>query len=291
MDFFAIAGGHQHGVYRMELEQNLQSQLAQHFTEQAGSIIDENLVAVPFERENFHPDETEVLEISPFDLPEHIYEPTANPVGWPTLPADEDILSRIYCVFGYDQSADRIIFQVIQRTQRITPTAWSIILSGNTFTKLQSPGLILGSSCHAVYDAGSLKFRSMWWLKQIIDISSYYREATDGDIDALAVLDSIHVENLEALKETSGQWVRTRVAYILDSGVLNNFTPNQLKSKAAEFNVDIDIVNEDNEPKLVLPENKKALRSVLKFLEEEYYAGPITGAAYEANSKRRIDNG
>ena len=289
MDFYAIVGGHQQAVYRMDIEQGLQGLLADEFNKQAALILDPGLVVVPFERENFHPDKTEVLEISPFDLPEHIYNPTENAVGWPVLPSDDETLSRVYCVFGYDQAANRLIFQVIPRSQRISAAGWSIILAGNTFTKLESSGLVLGANCHAVYDNGSLKFKSMWWLKQVIDISAYYRIATEGDIEDLAALDSVKVESLDALKERSGPWVCTRIAYILDSGVLQNFTPHQLSQKAGEFGVQLEVVEDAGDPKIVIPQEPKALRAVLKFLEEEYYAGPITGAAYEANSKRKIN--
>lgn len=288
MDFFAIVGGHQGGIFRLELERGLQDKLTEAFYDQANVLYDPALVVVPFARETFHPDETEVLEIAPFDLPAEIYESTENPVGWPTLPTNDEAVSRVYSVFGYDRDDDKLIFQVIQKAQRISRVGWNLILSSGTFSKLESPGLILGETCHAVYQGGALRFKSIWWLKQIIDISSYYRAATEADIDNLAALPNVQVENLTALKEGSGQWVRSRVAYILDSKVLEAYTPMQLSKKAEEFNLKLETVGEGDEARLVLPEDRKRLRAVLKFLEEEYYSGPITGAAYEANSKRRI---
>ncbi|WP_454752053.1 hypothetical protein [Cupriavidus necator] len=287
MDFFAIVGGHALAVYRIELHQELQSHLDQMFRAHADQLWCPDLVVVPFERENFHPDETEILEIEPFDLPEFIYEPLQNPVGWPVLPLDDDTLSRVYCVFAYDATDEEIIFQVITKSQRLSRTNMNIVLRNNVFTKLADPGLVLAGACHAVYQDNALRFKSMWWLKQIIDIGDYYRAATEADVERFSEIPSVRVENLEALKRKSGQWVRTRVAYILDSGVLEAFTPQQLAQKAAEFGVTLNCVNEDGLDKLVIPEAPKDLRAALKFLEEEYYAGPITGAAYEANSKRR----
>lgn len=289
MDFFAVVGGQPEAVYRMELRQDLQAHLAEQFNQHAEQLLDENLIRVPFARENFQPDETEILQIAPFDLPELLFNPLENPVGWRTLPLDEDTLSRVYCIFSYNQEREQVVFQVVPRTQRLARTGLNIILSGNTFTKLETPGLILGNACHAVFQDNVLSFRSIWWLKQIIDISSYYRAATDADVDRFAQLGSIQVENLQALKQKSGQWVRSRLAYILDSGVLRDFSPSELAAKAADFGVRLSTVNEGGSEKLVIPEAHKDLRSVLKFLEEEYYEGPITGAAYEANSKRRKD--
>lgn len=287
MDFFAIVGGHPRAVYRLELHQELQNQLDVTFNEHAEQLWSPDLTVVPFERENFHPDESEILEIRPFDLPEFIYDPLQNVVGCPTLPLDDETLSRVYCVFAYDSGGERLIFQVITRSQRLSRSNLNLILQNNVFTRLGNPGLILSGACHAVYRDSALRFRSMWWLKQIIDISDYYRAATEADVDKFAQIPAVKVENLDSLKQKSGQWVRTRLAYILDSGVLEHFTPMQLSQKAAEFGVQLACVNEDGNEKLVIPEAPKSLRAALKFLEEEYYEGPITGAAYEANSKRR----
>ena len=261
--------------------------LTPQFDAHAEQMLDEDLVRVPFERENFHPDETEILQIHPFDLPEFLFEPLANVVGWHTLPLDDDTLSHVYCIFAYDQEHERVVFQVIPKAQRLSRTGLNLVLAGNTFTQLQSPGLILGNSCHAVFQENVLSFKSVWWLKQIIDISAYYRAATDADVERFAGLDNVKVENLDALKEKSGQWVRSRIAYILDSEVLQDFSPAELANKAATFGVTLQMVDENGVQKLIIPQANKELRSVLKFLEEEYYEGPITGAAYEANSKRR----
>lgn len=288
MDFFAMVGGTHNGVFRLEIDAQLQSHLTTAFNDQSQVLLGSDLEIVPFTRENFHPDETEVLEISPFDLPSQIYEPTINAVGCETLPADDATVSRIYCVFGYDKASDTIVFQVIRRAQRISRTCWNLILSGNTFSRLDQSGLILGDVCHAVYRSGNLRFRSIWWLKQIIDINAYYRVATESDIDDLAALSTVKVENLTTLKERSGEWVRTRIAYILDSKIFDACPPLQLSQKAAEFKVSLETIEENGQVKLLIPEDPKKLRAVLKFLEEEYYSGPITGVTYEANSKRRI---
>ena len=289
MDFFAIVGGHQQAVYRIDVQQDIQGQLEELFRAQAEQFLDENLVVVPFERENFHPDDTEILQIQPYDLPEFLYEPLQNAVGWPVLPLDDETLSRVYCVFAYGHQEELLVFQVIAKAQRLSRDGWNLVLRNDVFTRLTDPGLVLSSTCHAVYHGNALLFKSMWWLKQIIDISDYYRAATSADVDRFTEIPSVKVENPAVLKERSGQWVRTRLAYILDSGVLEAFTPQQLSAKAKDFGVTLDCVDENGQNKLLIPEAPKELRAVLKFLEEEYYEGPITGAAYEANSKRKRD--
>jgi hypothetical protein len=285
--FFSIVGGHQQAVYRIDVQQDTQGELERLFRAHADQFLDENLIIVPFERENFHPDDTEVLRIQPYDLPEFLYEPLQNPIGWPVLPVDDETLSRVYCVFAYDHQDELLVFQVIAKTQRLGRDGWNLVLRNNVFTRLTDPGLILSAGCHAVYRHNALFFKSMWWLKQIIDISDYYRAATSADVDRFTEIATIKVQDPVALKERSGQWVRTRLAYILDSKVLEAFTPQQLSTKAKDFGVTLECVEENGQSKLLIPESPKELRAALKFLEEEYYEGPITGAAYEANSKRK----
>ncbi|WP_434771816.1 hypothetical protein [Pseudomonas entomophila] len=287
MDFFAIAGSAT--IYRLDLEKNLQRELSAAFLRYASEFLDPALVVVPFQRENFKPDETEILEIAPFDIPAHIYDPVQNAVGCQVLPHRGSVVETVNCIYGYDAATQMYVFQVIPASQRIAGGRLNIFqgISTSTFSKSTASGLMIGESCHAVALAGSLKFRSMWWLKQIIDISQHYRAATEADIDSLSQMPTVSVENLDQLKRGSGQWIRTRVAYILDSGILNAYTPTQLLQLANGHNVPLQLVQESGVEKILIPKDTQQLRSVLKFLEEEYYAGPITGLSYETSNKRR----
>ncbi|WP_267401777.1 hypothetical protein [Pseudomonas sp. GM_Psu_2] len=285
MDFFAISSSQD--TYRMDIDQALQQELENIFLDQAKAINGTHLTSIPFMRENFHPDETEVLELTPFTLPPHISTPLQNIVGCATLNRSPDILASISCIFAYDQTDDLAIFQVIPKSQRLNTALVNIILSRNTFTKLEDPGIVIGNSCHAVYQKGSIKFKKLWWLKQIIDITPHYRTATDADIVKLCQHPEVHVANPAALNQNTGQWARTRIAYILDSKILDNFTTPQLVALATTHNINLQVHTSAQGNKLIIPDDNKELREVLKFLEEEYYIGPITGENYETNNKRK----
>lgn len=165
-----------------------------------------------------------------------------------------------------------------------------MFLSNDTFKKLEDPGLILGAGCHAVHENGALRFKSLWWAKQIFDLSNFYRVATDSDVESFASHQAVIVDDVEQLKASAGQWARTRIAFILGSGVLDKCIPEQLEAEAQRFNVPLHLEDVGNERKLRIPSDRKDLRAVLKFLEEELYIGVITGDAYEANSKRKRTN-
>lgn len=287
MDFFAIAGHPTKKIYRLNIEQQLQSELERQFLRQANAVVDPDLEVIPFEGGNFTPDDSEILEISPFDIPAEIYDPLQNIVGCETLPGDDETIGSVYCIFGYDGDSEKLIFQVIQKQQRLAASSWAMFLSRDTFKRMEDPGLVLGAACHAVYQGGSLKFKSMWWVKQIFDISDFYRGATDADVDRFARCETVLVDDVAELKKNTGQWARTRIAFILDSGILENYTPEQLATQAADFDVPLQLETDAGVVRLRIPLERKPLRAVLKFLEEELYIGVITGERYEANSKRK----
>lgn len=287
MDFFAIVGASK--VYRIDTNSQVQGALEAAFLSQADCLLSDDLAVVPFTGGSFSPDETEVLEIELFDLPSYIFDAIQNAVGCETLAANGDEISNVSCVFGYDSSADILVFQVLPKQQRILPEKLAIFLSNGTFTRLESPGLVFSSACHAAYKNGSLRFRSMWWIKQIFDISGFYRAATEQDVDNFAAHPRLIVDDVELLRSRAGQWARKRIAFILDSGILDNFPPDSLAADAEKFGVPLLVEADENDPtirRLKIPLEGALLRSVLKFLEEEYYEGPITGQKYETNSKR-----
>lgn len=256
------------------------------FESQSLQLLAPDLEVVGFRRENFNPDESEVLEITHFDLPGYIYDPAQNAIGSAVLPIDEEHISKVNCIYAYDANSQKFYFQVVQKTQRLSRNLVALILSGNTFQRLDHAGLIFGNDCHAVYENNSIKFKSIYKLKQIIDISAYYREATAADVQQFSQLPNLKVEN-PGMLDASGAWVRTRLAYILDSNVLSAQTPQGLAQLAQAASVQLNFVVENNVEKLVIPDDRKQLRAILKFLEEEYYTGVITGLPYEANSKRK----
>lgn len=287
MDYFAIVERNGAAVYRLQIERTTQEQMDRVFERQALALLDDSLEVVPFTGENFSPDESEVWEIAPFDLPPYAFDPLQNIAGCPTLPNDEEVISGIYCIFAYDPAQERLIFQVIQKQQKLSTSALAVLLSNNTFTKLRDPGLVLATACHAVHTEGRLRFKNLWWVKQIFDISEFYRLATEADVHRFAEIEAIQVDDVEALKKQTGQWARKRIAFIVDSGVLTRYAPRELATRAAELGVQLELLNDGHVDKIKIPNDRSQLRSVLKFLEEELYIGPITGVAYEANSKRK----
>jgi hypothetical protein len=79
-------------------------------------------------------------------------------------------------------------------------------------------------------------------------------------------------------------WVRRKIALINDSGVLDNYSPDNIQSLASNEGITISVDNN----KIVLPMERELLKGILGFLDEEAYRGPFSQETFLANSKRKI---
>ena len=77
-------------------------------------------------------------------------------------------------------------------------------------------------------------------------------------------------------------WFRNRLTLLKDSGVLDRYSAKEIESKAKGFGVPIQIVN----GKILLPSDANTARKLLRFLNEEYFRGAITGKVYTTNVKQ-----
>lgn len=123
-------------------------------------------------------------------------------------------------------------------------------------------------------------------LRQIFDLTAYYREATDNDISDFASLPMIKVENLPQLIEVSDAWIRRKFSLIQQSQILESVPMNDIKAVAAEFNISLQTTVEDGAEMIILPTSKADLKTILRFLDEDYYKSPLSKTQYITNSKR-----
>jgi len=119
-------------------------------------------------------------------------------------------------------------------------------------------------------------------------MSSYYQEATDNDIKSFSALKELHVDNADELVAASDTWVRRKVWLVMQSNILGKVPPSDIKAIAAEFKIPVEYVNHGGIEKLKLPGDKKSLKTLLRFLDEDYYKSPLSKTNYLTNSKRAV---
>ena len=83
-------------------------------------------------------------------------------------------------------------------------------------------------------------------------------------------------------------WCRKKIAYILSEDRIGQLTATSVKIKAEELNVSIDIIkDENNEDKISFPEDKKTLKRLLRFLDEDIYKSSLSNTIFVASGKRK----
>ena len=172
--------------------------------------------------------------------------------------------------------------------QVISTNGLSIFHAANVYKKIEGIGLTVDSKLSAILREGSLKFHSFHLLRQIFDVSEYYKEATDCDIDQFASMSCVMVADSSKLIAISDTWVRRKLWLISQSQILEKVPVADIKTVAAEFHIELNTEIDDGAEKLVIPEEKKQLKTILRFLDEDYYKSPLLANYYLANSKRPI---
>ena len=113
----------------------------------------------------------------------------------------------------------------------------------------------------------------------------FYEEASEDTIREILSHKILVPEDVEALAIDANQWFRKRFAMLRDSGVLDQYSPQQIKKRSKNYDVEIQI----SKGRIVFPAEKGAAKKLLQFLNEEIYRGAITDTLYETNSKREAD--
>jgi len=178
----------------------------------------------------------------------------------------------------------RLLVQRFTSHQRLN-RSFSVFLNNNHFEKLTEPAFTIGNKLTCIIEGGRIKFDSYSNLRMIFNLTEYFQEATDEDIEDFAAHSSLNLENLDAFKEHANQTVRKLVHKIRFEGILDKHTVSEIQQKAQETGLTLNIVDK----KISLPQDPKLIRQFLNFLNDNLYEAPLSGQRYVTNSKRAIN--
>ena len=130
-----------------------------------------------------------------------------------------------------------------------------------------------------------MRFNSFHNARLIFDLSDHYIEATDADIKAFVALGTVHVDEalLVGLADT---WIRRKLALIQQSQILTKVPVLEIQAAAAGFGIMFTVASVNGSEQLVFPETKAELKTLLRFLDEDYYESPLSKTHFITNSKR-----
>lgn len=237
---------------------------------------------------SYKPDEDESLKIENFDLSDEIQEAINNPLGVDKLVANDGNELNIRAIFltlSDDSENEKIVFQRTQKRQLLLGGRITLFWSNDTFISTQKPGVVITDSIDAYYENGTLYFTSYYWANQIFNLNKYYRQATDDDIRDSCQNNCFYVADLDSLVSASNNWTRKKIAYILDTGVLEKNTTDYILQEANNLGLQFE-TNEEN--KIVFPADLKSQKELLSYLADEIYKGRLSDDVYLTNSKRSL---
>jgi hypothetical protein len=87
--------------------------------------------------------------------------------------------------------------------------------------------------------------------------------------------------------------IRKKIALLQKNKVLENLSVNEIQSVAGNFNQDLPeehhiAININDDGKLVIHEDKKQLKELIRFLDEDYVTAPLTKRKCLTNSKKYL---
>jgi len=232
----------------------------------------------------------ECFEIHDFPISEDLIGFCRQPLSADRVNSADFAELPINGIVGYDFSAGqrKLYFQNFDSRRVLIPGRRFAILpmaDASTFKQLTKPVLLLDANITAVWDNGTLRFKSFHLAKQLFDLSAYFTEATDEQIGQFVAHNRLKCADSGRFVATCNTWSRTKIALILRGGILDRTTGDVIRGAAASVEYDVQMDGD----RIVLPEEKAALRSLLQFLDEDIYRGPISQRRLLSSGKRQLE--
>lgn len=296
MKFFAILQGEQFAsrVMRFKLDQTAESLIKNIITEAVGKFEFAN-TEIPFSAD-YTPSQNELFVIDDFNSGIDLKALLENPTGIPILQLEESnglSLNDIVGIIATDIPNNRVLIQYFEK-RNIIELSRSIIqrLVNNRyeFVAATSNGISIPTDILAILDSNKkLKFRSFQRLRHIFDMDSYFKEATDEELNNF-VNNCSKLEVIQGfdIQEIDDTMIRKKIAIINKADILNNYSVDELKVAAHSIGYPLPL-NQSGD-KIQLPNNKKQFKDLLQFLSSNIYEDPISHATRITNSSRLYTN-
>ncbi len=181
-------------------------------------------------------------------------------------------------------SARKILIQKYYDSQTVRPGRFLIPgPDGLAFRRTDSSALTFDRNLACIVEDGLLKFKSLAALSRVIDTADMFRDATNEEIEAFAQHPLIDTIDPEGFALSLNQVSRKLVHAIQSEAMLADQTIQSLRQSASQTNFPLDVVN----GRIQMPSASTEIKSLLQFLNDDYFTGAISGRSYVSNSKRQ----
>ncbi len=284
--FFALCRvGEDNVVKRIPLQAAVQNELEQLFDEQEAAFLAGRDEEVEFNGD-WKPDRNQLLTISDEDLIEPFTSTLENgPAAFENLDIANYDDAGIKAIFTHsDDEEGRILVQRFRTSQYLQKSGITLVFNNNRFGKLSDHGFALDARLTLVIEDDLMKFHSFHSLRTVLTVQYHFEQATDAEVNTFAEHSHFHIENRALFDAAMDERSRKLIRGISSSGILADHDAATIRDKAASVGLQIDA----QDGKLVLPGEKRRLKTILSFLEESVFKGVFSDQVYETNSKRTV---
>jgi hypothetical protein len=170
--------------------------------------------------------------------------------------------------------------------QQLLRTKNTFLHDGNVFRRLVEPAFSLGTQLVATIDAsGRIKFKTYPMLRRFLDITPVFRQATDAELNTFCAHASLAVADVGAFVASADEGIRKHVLAIAKADVFNQHPVADIATQAAAIGFPLAV----NAGRIEMPPDRKRTKSLLSFLLNKVYLGPIDQTLFITNSNRPLN--
>jgi len=236
----------------------------------------------------YRADVTEILKIDNFEIDDDIINAIQNPLTLDIMrKSDINSIKALFCGV-WNNNSKYVLFQSFDSRKVLSKKKGiPLVHSNNTFKMLSEPIITIGNGLDAICENNKLLFISYHNAKKIFDLSEYYKEATNKDLEDFSKNELFDVKDLSWFIANADSEIRKKVALIQRNRILDVIDYYVLRDSAEELDISLPL-DVDNE-KIKFSNDKKEIKVILSFLNEDIFKSPLTNRRFFTNSKREFN--
>lgn len=275
--FFILEDG---SIKRINISPDTLAKIVTQFEGHLSKFVDDNVTPVEFDGQ-FKPGEDEVL-FAEIGLPDKFSKIPNNTLEYDEvqLPDDNAKILALYHEGMY-------YFQCFSKHFVLKKNNIVLRLVDNNYVQFEDKTAFnIEDKVHGIYSGGKFYFLSYTQGKQIFDLSSFYKAATNNDIEETFEHNMFLGTDVEWLKDHSDSVMRKQITLLKKSGLLDTIKVDskEFKSWAKKADINKDIYSSGH---VVLPKDKKQCKTILSFLNEDIFEGMFSKKMFVSNSKHK----
>jgi len=293
MNFFAVI---EHDlfqvVHRIQLTREDQLNLTALFDELASEFMPEDHDVLAFDP-GYTPGRDELFVLRDYRVRDSLRDAFDSPLSTPVLAPIELEQGHLKSLVAVRRDGEEVsaYFQAIDTRNILRPARFSVIWDRETFRQMKDPGLVFGGQLCAVLQKGDLYFKSFFAARKALELSEYFTEASEKQVDEILQMSMFAAPDPARLKCILNERSKRKLGQMLRTGAFDIIAKcgiSKVRQVAADFGVSIETTRFGSDERIVLPADRKLLAELLSFLDRDFLSSPLTAEQFRVNSKRKV---